>query len=97
MVRQEVAALLDRLLLSLPPDALEGPNPGRIVIPRQLLCDALSRKMLGRQAAGGEQGGEPERGGSSGAGSGGADGADCGMPGGVDGGMPGGVEEQPAA
>ncbi|PRW57431.1 pentatricopeptide repeat-containing chloroplastic [Chlorella sorokiniana] len=66
VVRREVAALLQRLHLRLPP---EGPadNPGRIVIPRQVVWEALQTKLaLQRQRhASAEAGGSGADGGSS--------------------------------
>ncbi|KAI3438000.1 hypothetical protein D9Q98_000443 [Chlorella vulgaris] len=44
VVRQEVIRLLEALLVQLPPEALSA-NAGRIVIPQQLLCEAMQRKM----------------------------------------------------
>ncbi len=44
VVRREVAALLQRLHLRLPPEA-PADNPGRIVIPRQVSRDACLRAM----------------------------------------------------
>ena len=61
MLRREVAALLERLHLALPPDALAA-HPGRIVIPRAVVCEALRLKMTMaqrrrelQQGAGGEE------------------------------------------
>lgn len=50
VVRQEVLALLERLRLRLPPEALAA-NPGRIVLPRQLLSDAVRARVERRAQA----------------------------------------------
>lgn len=59
VVRQEVLALLARLGLALPEPALagspgDGSNPGRLVLPRQLLIGALrasaERRALAQEA-----------------------------------------------
>ena len=49
VVRNEVARLLEALFLALPAPA-PGDNAGRIVIPQQLLCEAMARKTALRVA-----------------------------------------------
>jgi hypothetical protein len=86
VVRKEVARLLERLNLLLPPEAMAA-NPGRIVIPQQVVFEAMHARQLKSSARGSSSpaaaaaGGEGDVGSGGGSSSAAADGSDAGSSG----------------